>query len=517
MRSEHYLFCCRIDDGDVIPTGAELRYWNATRGLPMDGAVNYTLNPDVDGDNITDGKEINGYEVKIITGWKSDGTPISEMRYISPDELDPLIPYRNSTGVLLDTDKDGIPDVVESWFSNSSIATSSAYQNEFKSRFGDDLFNQYSWVIDYFKTVKREQNESAAEQWLRDQFNPLIVDHTPPIITKFKLTWIIVTDSNFPYVHLYAHVHVSVRDVGRIEWVNVTDKNNGEVWANYVGSTFFDGQHNFSASLLSDGVTGSVRINLTTYDHAGNYFYGEKKLDGLVNASLNALAALWGQLWAALVAVGKAMAKAVNFILEWVENLIKQALDAIHSPLRAAYNDWANHIAPILIQLGVVFGVISQKDAMVKGINVKQSDGNNEALKRQAVLMFLTALFAGTFGLLIMNFAEVIIALEWVITIVEYVLQGGQAAALIGNVIANIVINYKIFELVFELLASALIGEVIGTLLTHLIPPDSAFWAGNVPSTIVSIGVVIWQYRKTDLLGYGFGKWNLCFLLWDYY
>ena len=41
-----------------------------------------------DGDNITDGKEINGYKVKIIKGWKSDGMPVSEMRYISPGELD---------------------------------------------------------------------------------------------------------------------------------------------------------------------------------------------------------------------------------------------------------------------------------------------------------------------------------------------------------------------------------------------------------------------------------------------
>ena len=31
---------------------------------------------DVERNNITDGKEINGYVVKIITGWDKDGTPI---------------------------------------------------------------------------------------------------------------------------------------------------------------------------------------------------------------------------------------------------------------------------------------------------------------------------------------------------------------------------------------------------------------------------------------------------------
>ena len=147
--------------------GAELSYWEQRLAAlhpawsdeqVLNMSVNYTLNPDVDHDNITDGKEIKGYKVKIINGWKKDGTPISEMRHISPDELDPLTPYTNSNGVLLDTDRDGIPDVVEAWFSNSSIATSSDYQDKFKSKFGDALFNQYAWVINYYNTIKNKEN-----------------------------------------------------------------------------------------------------------------------------------------------------------------------------------------------------------------------------------------------------------------------------------------------------------------------------------------------------------------------
>ena len=34
----------------------------------------------MDGDRIIDEKEINGYDVKVITGWKSDGTPVSEIK-----------------------------------------------------------------------------------------------------------------------------------------------------------------------------------------------------------------------------------------------------------------------------------------------------------------------------------------------------------------------------------------------------------------------------------------------------
>ncbi len=80
-------------DHDGIVDGAELSYWENrlaeihtdwTSEQILNMSVNYTCNPDVDGDNITDGKEINGYCVKIITGWQKDGMLISEMRYILP-------------------------------------------------------------------------------------------------------------------------------------------------------------------------------------------------------------------------------------------------------------------------------------------------------------------------------------------------------------------------------------------------------------------------------------------------
>ena len=87
-------------DYDGIDDGAEYHYWQKklkkvhpdwSNETINNTAISYCKNPDVDGDNITDGKEIKGYSVKIITGWKSDGLLISKMRYISPSELDPLV------------------------------------------------------------------------------------------------------------------------------------------------------------------------------------------------------------------------------------------------------------------------------------------------------------------------------------------------------------------------------------------------------------------------------------------
>ncbi len=164
-----------INDG--INDGDELHYWNVTRGLPLNESIAYCKNPDVDNDSIPDGKEIKGYTVKIITGWDSKGEPISEKRFISPSELDPLTPYTNSSGVYLDTDKDGIPDVVEKWFGNASIVTNHTYRQEFIQKFGWSLYHRYSWVIGYFWTIydrdyKEHHNKTSAmqnaTQWLQD-------------------------------------------------------------------------------------------------------------------------------------------------------------------------------------------------------------------------------------------------------------------------------------------------------------------------------------------------------------
>ena len=464
-------------DHDGINDGAELNYWESrlsalhpawSEEQVLNMSINYTLNPDVDRDNITDGKEINGYDVKIITGWKSDGTPISEMRYISPTELDPLMPYANSTGVWTDTDGDGIPDVVEAMLSNTSYWRFLVVEYPL-------LWAQYSWAAKYYDTIKNKENETAAKQWLHDQFNPLIVDHTPPIITKFKLTWIIVTDSNFPYVHLYAHVHVSVRDVGRIEWVNVTDKNNGDVWANYVDETYFEDQHNFSASLLSDGITGSVRINLTTYDHAGNYFYGEKKLDGLVNASLNALAALWEQFWATLVEVGKAVQKAVNWILQYVESIIRSVLEKAFSPLISIAEWWVKEIGVEVA--GILFGSSKSFDKLKASI-VRDSESDSEQVRN-----LISTLFSGKVVMLCMAAAIAVSSLASLVGIYMDIFTGGAneiISVTVLPVLQEMMINFLKNTVLSMALTNGLIVSVMG-LLTYLIPQNSPVWGDILP------------------------------------
>ncbi len=107
---------------------------------------------------------------------------------------------------IADTDGDGIPDVVEATLSNRSQWSS------FTVRY-PSLWSEYSWISNYFNTIKNKENESAAEKWLRNQFNPLIVEHTPPQVLKFEV--------KFYYYLLTAYVeyHVVIVDAGKISKV----------------------------------------------------------------------------------------------------------------------------------------------------------------------------------------------------------------------------------------------------------------------------------------------------------
>ena len=79
---QHNLYITQADtDHDGIADGEEYHYWqnrlkesypNWDDNTINTTAISYCLNPDVDNDSIPDGKEIRGYRVKIITGWKSE-------------------------------------------------------------------------------------------------------------------------------------------------------------------------------------------------------------------------------------------------------------------------------------------------------------------------------------------------------------------------------------------------------------------------------------------------------------
>jgi len=493
-------------DHNRIDDGAEFEYWQSYLYNLWDSWVNeetgaevnetslsYCRIPDVDNDSIPDGKEIHGYEVKIITGWKSDGTPISRMRYISPSELDPLTPYTNRTGVYLDSDGDGIPDVVEAWFSNVSMITDSDYRQAFKSKFGSTLFNEYRWVISYFWTVyskdldEHHNRTSAwqnATQWLQNQFNPLIRDRTPPMITKFTLRWEVEFSVSLEPVKVYAHVHIVVRDAGGISYLHVVDEDSGEDVAIYNAGTVVEVDHKFRASALS-AVFGSVHIRLTVQDYAYNTLTAEKELKGAFEQVLDALKALWDAIWNTLCKVVEAMAKAVNVILEWVKglimNIIEGVVDKIASSLKGFYDT--------IIHLANMFAYDMQ---------------NYGKLSKDTILGFKS--FFDSLNWIYFLFLGIVVALD----VLTYVINGLTFG--VGTLITGIILPLVLTLVVKEILEGREYGEVKPS--GYLLNPSWAYvidfvksWLSGGSSTQTKSTNVGWDMFFAGL-SIIFGMWN---------
>ncbi len=460
MRSEHYLFCCRIDDGDVIPTGAELRYWNATRGLPMDVAISYAKNPDVDGDNITDGKEINGYEVKIITGWKSDSTPISEMRHITPSELDPLIPYGyNSSDGLhwSDVDSDGIPDVVEAMLSNSSyfLAFYNFTHNEdWMYGYRLALWHEYSWTIAYYFSLKLHKNydkiysniESNPEyyikhynsqpqhnascgenatKYLTSQFNPFVVENMPPVIVKFNV--------NFTYYLLTAkmQVYAIVRDAGAIKKIELIDSDfwQSHTWKN-INRKAYTIEYTFWASPW--GANLGANITLIVEDMRGNNAGMSQVVYGPAGTLIKMFLDWISPFLRVLGEAWKAVQKAFNIFLGWVKdmimNIINETIDTIASSLNGYYS-------PLIILI-------------TQAYNETNSTGRISSTTYNAIKSFFDSLNWIFYTMLAM-----VVGLD----VLTYVIDGLTFG--IGTLVTHIIIPIVMMVVVSEILNGGTYGE----------------------------------------------------------
>ncbi len=330
-------------DNDSLSDSFELNLYETGKNLGENKLMSPLNSTDIYGDFDKDTlSNIEEYQRDPSGDYDGDGTPISEMRHVTPSELDPLIPYANSTGVWTDTDSDGIPDAVEAMLSNTSYWQFLVVEYPL-------LWAHYAWAAKYYDTIKKKENETAAKEWLHDQFNPLIVDHTPPVVTKFTLRWEVRTTTSPPFVAVYAVVHVAVRDVGGIYSLNIYDLDSGEEYEpNKLGYTHYDLEHKFSASLLQAGV-GSVTIRVYAEDYAGNSIQVQKNLSGAFGVVLNVLSALWSQFWDALVEVGKAMAKAVDVIVEWVKEIINNIL-SIFGKIMNVVEGFGNRLLTLFLQ-----------------------------------------------------------------------------------------------------------------------------------------------------------------------
>jgi len=366
-----------------IDDGAEFAYWQeylhelwGTWENVNETAVKYLKDPDVDKDNVTDGKEINGWTVKIIVGYDEQNNPISKDVTLYGD---PLAAYKDPEGNYIDSDEDNIPDIVESLLSNNSTFA------KFARLFADptseyyDLWTSYNWTIAYFFSMRNNRNfhyyldlldankysaeqiaryitewnntaphnKSCAEnatQWLRDEFNPLITESMAPVITEFHVMTV-YRGEVFPGVpNAKAKIVLEIRDVAGISDVRIRsicpDIAGIMIWTidmDFNGETTViigkDEPFYIDVTEYSAVLTYNISVNAT--DTLGNSAEWYKEVDGPFGAFIKTVANMLRAFWEFLCEVGAKIAEAVNFIVEWI---IEQVKNIILAPINALFS-----------------------------------------------------------------------------------------------------------------------------------------------------------------------------------
>ena len=129
-------------DNDQWLDGVEYHYW-LSHGCNSAQAYANCKNPDVDGDSITDYQEVYGYTVKVATSFDQNNNPIMQEKTMYGD---PLQAYKQPGGAWTDTDSDGIPDIVEIYFSNTTnIDNKTMWQEYLNNTTTSSLFQNYAW------------------------------------------------------------------------------------------------------------------------------------------------------------------------------------------------------------------------------------------------------------------------------------------------------------------------------------------------------------------------------------
>ncbi len=538
-------------DHDGIVDGAELSYWENrlgdihkdwSAGQVLNMSLNYTLNPDVDRDNITDGKEIKGYEVKIITGWKSDGTPIGVMRDISPDELDPLIPYgyNSSDGFhWSDVDSDGIPDVVEAMLSNASYFLSFynfTHKDDWMKEEREKLWDDYNWTISYYFSLKLNRsydviltniknnpdkyipqyvradahNASCGEnatKYLTSQFNPMIVENMPPVIVKF--------DVNFTYYFLTAkmQVYAVVRDAGAIKKIELIDSDFGQshTWNLHERSAIIN--YTFWASPW--GANLGANITLIVEDMRGNnasmshVVYGPEGV--LIKMFLDWLAPFLQ----VLAQVGSAVARAVNVIVEWIESIVRSGVDKLVSSIISVVNSIKDSYEALV---WAIVNVTSSGAANNTDIRkVSANTGANPEPLTIALVQFFNSL---------LEFAEIVFT-------AFALLMTGMAIAKAATFGAGAVVSSVVAVFAKDVVITALGVALAGGIIEKVTSTASGAEPGESLLTkmleIAGLGFLevyhaIYQYFEAKLVS-GVGRWLVKYIgialaltsfLWEY-
>jgi len=389
---------------------------------------------------------------------------------------DPLGAYKQSSGGWTDTDADRIPDIVESYFSNTTnIENETMWQEYLSNTTTGSLFQNYAWCREYYLDLNAN-NSSAAENWTQKAFNPFVSYNLPPTIvgydvhfTKRQSGWTVTVKIDFSY---------TVRDASGIREIKITIKDkfsSAVLWWSIerfpAGPTEHNGHDSCTVYYSGFGYIFSIEVsngmNEVTTEHVFNELLGEV---------VDALAALGEMLLGGLQKAWEAVQNAVNVIWQWIENVVKTILGAFLDP----YNN--------------------AKDAFIQDIGRK-------LLKATTPEEFVST-FMNAFSLNYVFIAQSLAIITGITTIISIfgvvisVLSGGLSK--LGDIVAKIILpalTRFITSDIGKYTVSFTVGAIISFLLQTFIPGlDWAFdlevMSGTSIMGFIIIAFQLYEYKK---------------------
>ncbi len=262
-----------------------------------------------------------------------------------------------------DVDSDGIPDVVEAMLSNSSYFWAFynfTHKDDWMSGYRLALWNEYNWSIAYYFSLKLNKSYDVvltnikdnpdeyipqyikadaydnstgenATKYLTSQFNPFVVENMPPVIVKFNV------NSTYYLLTAKMQVYAIVRDAGAIKKIELIDSDfwQSHTWKN-INKKAYTIEYTFWASPW--GANLGANITVKTWDMRGDYASMSHTVYGPAGTLIKMFLDWISPFLRVLGEAWKAVQSAANFIVQWVESIIKAGVDKLVSSIMSVIN-----------------------------------------------------------------------------------------------------------------------------------------------------------------------------------
>ncbi|MFO7992350.1 MAG: hypothetical protein R6U61_08700 [Thermoplasmata archaeon] len=301
-------------DGDELDTAKTIDTNGDSETLILD-----PTNPDYDGDGLQDGQEVNGYEATYFERVGDD----NKERSIQINNADPFTAYKDINDDWLDTDGDGIPDVIEQDPKNESDRTA---------------------ITSRFYTVYGDGEETDK------QFNQFTVEPFKPGLDYLSI-------DTYGSDGAYATIELHVNDTAGIDYVYLKNKDNQKSIKLFLSDAVplsTDGIYKFSTDLdiqyWNDYIYDGWDLKIKIVDVNGNTFEKEKHIKSEFGQALDLMGLGWiGEMLQDAWEDAKGLANAfMDWFMEHIGSMFAKAFDWIADGLK-------NWVKGIVDQLLVLF------------------------------------------------------------------------------------------------------------------------------------------------------------------